>query len=107
MPASTRGVQHAGCDLLPSLTDRRLERARDGLEELLQLALLLGLRLDPVAHDLLLAPHVLNEVADTSGKIGHGGVRSLRRPRVDPLRLAASAAAALLDGARQPLDRDP
>ena len=61
------------------LSDRRLQRLGNGLQEHLHFALLLGLGLDPASDHLLLAPHVLDEALDALGEVGHGGGGTLGR----------------------------
>ena len=65
---------------------------------MLHLALLVGLLLDPAAHDLLFAAHVLHKALDAFGQIGHRGRGALRR--------TAGAAAAFMHGGRQAFDGD-
>ena len=66
--------------------------AHHDLQQLLDLALLLGLRVDPVADHLLLGAHMVHKALDRFGEIGHRGGRGL--PGLD-----------LVDRIAQPLDR--
>jgi len=50
-----------------------LERVGNFFERRAHRLLLVGLSLDPVAHDLLFAAHVLDQTRDAIGEIGHGG----------------------------------
>ena len=58
-----------------------LQRARDRLQQRLNLALLLRLRFDPAADHLLLAAHVLDETLNAFGEIGHRGCGALASRR--------------------------
>src|SRR5215475_5007318 len=49
--------------------------AHHDLKKLLDLALLRGLRVHPVADHLLFSTHVVDETLDRLGEIGHGGRR--------------------------------
>ena len=66
--------------------------AHHDFEKLLDLALLLGLPVDPIADQLLFGAHVVHQTLDRLGEVGHGGGSGLAR-------------AALIDGLAQLLDR--
>src|SRR6185369_11078457 len=68
--------------------------AHHDLKELLDFALLRGLRVHPVADHLLFSTHMVDETLDRLGKIGHGGGRGF-------------AGLDLIDGAAQAVDRGP
>src|SRR4029453_18673899 len=54
--------------------------AHENFEQSAHLAMLLGLRIDPVADHLLLAAHVMHQTLDRFCEIGHGGGGCPRAP---------------------------
>src|SRR5215467_6165173 len=69
MPLSPRRIRARA--IVFSSTVRVL--AHHDFQKLLDLALLCGLRVYPVADHLLFGAHVMHEALDSLGKIGHGG----------------------------------
>ena len=65
--------------------------AHENFQQAANLAMLLGLRIDPVADHLLLGAHVVDQPLNGLGQIGHGGGGRSARP-------------ALADRLFQPLD---
>ena len=93
-------VRGASCERVAmACTYLRDVLAHQHFEQAADLALLLGLRLDPVADHLLLGAHVLDQALDRLGEIGHGGGRGLARAGFgDRLAQLLDRAAHLADG---------
>src|SRR5664279_4440924 len=90
MPLSLRRVRASAIGYFTSLSVNFF--AQHAFEKFLDLALLLGLAVDPIADHLLLGAHVVHEALDRLGEIGHGIGGGL-------------AGAGLVDGFAQTFDR--
>src|ERR1700745_3131440 len=69
--------------------------ADENFQEAAHFAMLLGLRIDPVADHLLLAAHVMHQALDRFREIGHGGRGGAVRPAL------ANCLSQALDGCAQ------